>query len=135
MPSGPSNSNKGKGVDHGGAGLSSSIPISSPSSSSTPTTMPIDEIRAQYQELGVSPRVPNIPTRSPVQHASSGAPTPSPHKEPDQLELPPSAAPPANIERGSSANISMASDADSSLFDVDNLPMTDAQKARIVSRQ
>ncbi|KDN42603.1 hypothetical protein K437DRAFT_257786 [Tilletiaria anomala UBC 951] len=123
----------------------------------------LEEIRAQYQELGVSPQLPNIPVRSNA-HSPAIAPASSDQRPLhdsgfnvnlaapiDQLELPGPVARAIAQEGGASKASASgtgtpltqtsalpsngdASDADSSMLDMDTLPMTDAQKARIVQR-
>lgn len=115
----------------------------------------LDSIRAEYSQLGVSPRLPNIPLRnaSGVTSPSSNQTNPStpanlPDPDSDDLNLGLSVTNTTRQQRGtgdesnnSSNRVSMT---DSELgkavenddnMDLDTLPISDEQKARIIARQ
>lgn len=84
----------------------------------------LDEIRQQYEEVGHAPPVPNIPLPDDLDEG---------HSTPDVARIPSQ----SQVHRQSIApsmrpSFSHAGDEE---LDVSNLPITDAQRARIVSRQ
>jgi len=113
----------------------------------------LDSLRAEYSQLGVSPRLPNIPLRglaSPTSLPSTSTPLPDPENEdltlgssatsPQQNLRPTLAGRTASGSQNSSNRVSMT---DSELgqavqdeqMDLDTLPISDEQKARIIARQ
>lgn len=97
-------------------------------SDDAPVQPTLDEIRQQYEEVGTAPPLPNIPLPEAMEDNGSTievASTPS-HSHPHRQSV-------AQSMRPSFSHQSHTYGDDE--LDVNNLPITDAQRARIVSRQ